>query len=271
MKHLNPVVPAYENYFQQFFSIVGLWLPETQTTLYKLYIFLIQPVFFYAYTFFKCMYIFELKSVGEASILAFVCLTEIALILKMINFLFKNTFVRENHRLIKEFVFENDDECKVFSEKIRIFRYIFVAFWTLTAATGVFSYSIPFFEDESTFPYLAWYPWDWHHNRRTWWILYVYQVTGMLVQSNVLIGLELYCVYLLIVLSAYISILSTRLNNIGYKSGEKESTGDKAFNNSDISILKFTECIEQHQYLLRFVIPSVSFRFSLDSKFLFLI
>lgn len=259
MKRLNFVVPAYGDYFQEFFSFVGIWLPETESRLYKFYIFLIQSVFFYSYTFFKCMYIFELKSVGEASILAFVCLTEIALTLKVINFLLKNSFIHENHRLIKQFVFTSDDECKLFSEKIRIFRNIFVGFWTLTMATGVFSYSIPFFEDEAAFPYLAWYPWDWQHNQRTWWILYVYQVAGMFVQSNVLIGLELYCVYLLIVLSAYLSILNTRLHNIGYKTSEKETTDGKSFNDDDINVMKFTESIEQHQYLLKFVIKVIIF------------
>lgn len=251
MKQFNSEITRYDTYFQRFFTLTGLWLPAQPSIIHKIYVLLIQIIFFNGYTAFKCMYVFELKTVGEASILTFVCLTEVALILKLFNFLAKNALVRENQRLIREFRFQNQTELEYFDAKLKTFRIISRAFFILTFATDFFSYIVPFFQNnEPTLPYLSWYPWDWRHNRSTYWKIYAYQIIGMLVQSNTLVAMELYCVYFLMVLGAYLTILCNRLNAIGYD-GENSGVEAGARKIQDKNNHTLIECIKTHHFLIR--------------------
>lgn len=172
-------------------------------------------IFFIFYTTFKCLYLPLLKSVSEATYLSFVCLTEITLIVKVLWLLYLNDIVRLNQEFLERFVAPTPYEKEIRDRNMQLFLKISISYLALTNTTSVLSFLVPLTADTPTLPFLAWYPVDWQHQRYIYWAVYLYQVIGMIIQCNTLICIEVYVVYLMIVVSTYLEVLAHRLARFG--------------------------------------------------------
>lgn len=231
------------------FYFVGLWPSESPSIFYTIFGYAFQSVFFLFYTSFKCLYFFTTTNMQEIVFCAFVSLTEVALFVKILNMHFRTRVFQNHLKHIEAFSMENDDEVELLDGRLRILRKMLFAYIALVMVTGAFSYSVPFFSDETTLPYLAWYPVNWQTNNGIYWMVYAYQVTGMVIQSHILVCMEMYTVYIFVVLSTQFDIVSERLKKIGYggaQSGSIQTKGDLKYidKNSRGSLIN---CIRNHR------------------------
>lgn len=209
------MVERIGRFLTNYFRFMGFWPSGNRSIQYKLYTTSMLLVFFIFYTTFKCLYLPLLKSVSEATYLSFVCLTEITLLVKVLWLLHLNDIVRFNHEFLERFVASTPDEKRICDRNAQLFLRMSISYLALTNITSVLSFLVPLSADTPTLPFLAWYPVDWQHQRHIYWAVYLYQVTGMIIQCNTLVCIEVYVVYLMIVVSTYLEVLAHRLTLIG--------------------------------------------------------
>lgn len=236
------------------FYLVGLWPSEKSSIFYTIFGYVFQSIFFFFYTSFKCLYFFTTTEMQEIVFCAFVSLTEVALFVKNLNMHFRSHVFQNHLKRIEAFEMENDTEAKLLDGRLKILRKMLFAYIGLVMVTGAFSYSVPFFTDDTSLPYLAWYPVNWQNNSRTYWMVYAYQIIGMVIQSHTLVCMEMYTVYIFVVLSTQYDILSERLKKIGNVKNNGDDCIDIQNNNKNIkqnTTACLISCIRNHREITR--------------------
>lgn len=218
-----------------------MWPSGNRTIFYKLYTATVLLIFFVCYTTFKCLYLSEVKSVSETTYLSFVSLTEMTLFVKILLFLHQNDIVRSNQEYLEKFVAVTSDEKEICERNMMFFWKMAISYGVLTNLTSFLSFLVPLTASEPSLPFLAWYPVDWQHQRHIYWMVYWYQVIGMLIQCNTLVCIEMYVVYLMITVSTYLEVLGHRLTLIGIVQSAQE-----------IDTNTFVAAIRCHKYIHRF-------------------
>lgn len=235
-----------------FLMVVGLWPINSIhfSWFNKVYTLIFQFIFTFAYTSFKCINFIYLTDLDIITRAMFICLTEIALIVKILNFYFRIEMMQDCLASIKQFQLLNKEEVELFNAKLVFLSRIITWYLSVTNITAVFSYMTPWFVAEPILPYPAWYPLDWSHHSLHYWIAYVYQVVGMFFQAHSLVILEVYFIFLMVSISTQFEVLSKRLERIGYYNGddcmlliEKNAEAENIL----------SECIRIHSVILKYV------------------
>lgn len=199
---------------------MGLWPDERPTTsrlhaiAYTVYAVAFQLLLTVAYDAFKCINFLYMTDLTVITRAMFICLTELSLAVKIGNFWYR---VRELQRLDVSNGIElrGAGERRIMRRALTFLRRIVVWFMVTANTTGVFSYLSPVLVAEVMLPYPGWYPLDWEHSRRDYWLLWSYQVLGMFCQIQALVIIEVYFIYLMVVASAQLDVLASRLEAIG--------------------------------------------------------
>ncbi|XP_037041513.1 odorant receptor 94b-like [Bradysia coprophila] len=97
--------------------------------------------------------------------------------------------------------------------------------------TGVAAYVSALYTIPRQLPFRAWYPIDWRHDERRYWIVYTYQVVGMIMQANLNICIEIFPGYLMYMARVKMEVLSLRLerNYSDVKTSPRESVTEFSF------------------------------------------
>lgn len=232
-------------------KLFGLW-PNTATAftlqrlLYTIYTCVFQLVFTFMYTGFKCINFIYLTDLDEITRAMFICLTELALIVKIINFYARIRRMQNCLKTVGHFKLISSDEMKSMQEKLSLFMHIVIWYMAVANIAGIFSYMSPFFSTERILPYPGWYPLDWQHNATAYWLVYVYQVIGMFIQTHCLITIEMFPIFLMLMAGTYLDILGKRLRKIGYSQNGLLSREE----NSVQATAELIDCIKWHICLL---------------------
>lgn len=245
MRSLNEINPSRFIIASLFW--VFLWPSENSSMLYRICGYVFQGMFFLFYTFFKCVYAFTTTSMEEIVLCSFVSLTEVALFVKVLNMRYRMQLFQTHLRELHNFVLESEEELALILGRCRILTKMLFAYIGLVMVTGVMSYSVPFFLEAPTLPYLGWYPFDWYHNRQIYWLIYAYQVTGMIIQSHTLVCMEMYMVYLFVILSTQFDILSLRLKNVGWNELCRDSEQMDVSDSEKRAKTKLINCVRAHR------------------------
>lgn len=244
MRSLSETNPS--RFIRQSYYWAGLWPSASPSLVYLVFGYVFQSVFFFCYTSFKCIYAFTTRNMEEIVLCSFVSLTEVALCVKVLNMHFRMRVIQQHLHEIHSFQLETTEEATLVDGRCRTLTKMLFAYIGLVMVTGFFSYSVPFFLDEPTLPYLGWYPLDWYHNRSLYWLVYSYQVAGMIIQSHILVCMEMYTVYMFVMLSSQFDILCMRLKKIGWNNTGAEDTKAGHISNATANA-KLIDCIAAHR------------------------
>ncbi|KAJ6637236.1 Odorant receptor 59a, partial [Pseudolycoriella hygida] len=116
---------------------------------------------------------------------------------------------------IKSFELHSVAEEEFLNKRLSKFTTLLIVQLISCQVAIVFSCGAPFFAKEPVLPYPAWYPLDWYNDRTSFWIVYFYQLVGILYEANAVVLLELFVIYLMIAVGAHIDILAMRLTKLG--------------------------------------------------------
>lgn len=209
----------------QFLHIMGLWPKPAAVNSqrcgdwlpYTVYAIAFQLVFTLAYDGFKCINFLHMTDLGEITRAMFICLTELSLAVKIANFRLRMATVQAFLTDIEHGVRPRDaHETAIMMGALAFLRSVIVWFLVTANTTGVFSYLSPVLVAEPMLPYPGWYPLlDWEHSRRDYWLLWTYQVLGMFFQIQALVIIEVFFIYLMVLASAQLDVLGSRIERIG--------------------------------------------------------
>lgn len=179
---------------------------------------------------------------------SFVSLTEVALFVKVLNMRYRTNIFQQHLNDLHNFKLETDEEMALIRERLSVLSKMLFAYIGLVMVTGAMSYSVPFFVDETVLPYLAWYPVDWYHNPEIYWFLYAYQVTGMVIQSHILVCMEMYTVYIFVLLSTQLDIINGRLRATGWQQRADDDLNKREMTRKgDKTAAALVQCIRAHK------------------------
>lgn len=199
------------------FNVCGLWpskLSGWLAMLYNFYSLTIIVVFLFVYDLSLTVYIFFIEDVQEATNSLCMSLTLITLFGKVLNF---KIFSRRIQRLlnsVEEFRLENDQETLLAEQRISFYNKLILFLYISANGAGSAIYSGTILSSEVRLPFLAWFPIDWKSNYTAYVSLYIYQVIGMTIQSNLNVTMDLFSAYLMHVASIKLEILGRRLENL---------------------------------------------------------
>lgn len=208
------MVKRIGRFLTNYLELIGIWPSESPSLAYKLYRVTVLLIFFIFYTAFKCLYLMDLKSVREATFFLLVCLEELSLTVKVLGLLYQHDIAWLNQEFVEQFVATEPSEKQICVQNMRLFLRMAITYCVMTNITALLSFLVPLGATQPELPYLAWYPVDWQHDRHIYWLVYMYQVVGMLIQCNTLVCIEMYFVYLMTVVSTYLEVLAYRLERI---------------------------------------------------------
>lgn len=137
-----------------FLKICGLWPNYKQHyVLYLVYAIIFQLIFTFCYASFKCVSFLFLTEINLICKALFICLSEVALFAKVINFHYYNKELQDMLVDIEEFKFINHKEIELYQERQLLFSRILRFQVTCAAMAIFFSCVSPFFSSEPTLPY----------------------------------------------------------------------------------------------------------------------
>ncbi|KAJ6646565.1 Odorant receptor 59a, partial [Pseudolycoriella hygida] len=107
----------------------------------------------------------------------------------------------------------------------------------------------PLLSERPELPLPSWYPVDWKHIRRNFWIVYAHEVIGAIIMTSVSVGIDGYVYYLMGMVSSQLKILGNRLEKLG----SEEVLGGNLVEKTETNHLnrnKLKLCIKEHQDIL---------------------
>lgn len=234
--------------------MLGIWLPEKFSTLYSIYSALLYVICSFTYVVCMCANFIFLTNVSETTHSIYMTFTCVALLFKTSNFLWYNRDMKINLKIINDFQLENDDEVDFVRDRLRVYWNIWLSVYLMINATIYAAFTNALIAVPRQLPFRAYYPMDWQHNDRNYWIAYAYQVVGMIVQANLNIVVEVFPGYLIYMVKVKMDILAKRLRGIS-KNLKKGSVNDIDSTSVEQrkSITDLIDCIKLHQHITQFI------------------
>lgn len=267
-KNFDPMKPIRK--LICFLKLVGIWPLDIKNRFlyfcYIIYGILFQCTFSYAYAAFGTT--IDGTNVKMMTEQIFNGLAEIAMCLRMTNFVYY--FKDATHFLItiKSFELRNQEECELYKKRLSSFSTVRNILITATTFALTFSNAAPHFSSELRLPYPGWYPLDWSNfcvkyshclsiiteivgnNRTSYWIVYFYQLIGGVFLAETLVVLQIYQIFCIICATSQVEILAMRVEKIGYNNLIEDK---KMINQRKESIYEtqLLECVKYHEILMR--------------------
>lgn len=205
-------------------KIVGIWqwkkeyANEKEFQLYQRlqYIqrFCIHVPITFTYIFLMWLEVFLSPDLDQAGDVLYMSFAEAALVVKILNIWHHSIkawhFINEL-AYAKTFELISPEEVELWQRKQKQFRYVILIFLTgsfftvLSASVGVL------LSDGYQLPFAYWVPFEWHTNKRNYWIAYVYNVFGIGVTAITNVCMDMIGSYFLFHTSILYQILGLRL------------------------------------------------------------
>lgn len=231
----------------KFFIICGLWpIAKRFRWLYIIYASIFHLIFNIIYLCCKFMNFFFETNMDMLTVGFFLFLAESSLFVRIINLLVHFKQVMNCLTMIKDFRIYDENEVILMDKHLSLFSTIMK--WYMGAGTSacIFSWVAPLFSAEPMLPYPGWYVVDWKNDEQSYWILYMYQVIGVVFQTSTIILLQLLSIYFMAIIGAQLDILKYRLENL-----EKVLVRDND-NLHTLAELQLIDCVVVHNDILRF-------------------
>lgn len=200
----------------------GLWHPFKRSKIlqwfYKTYSTILLFIFSIVYTILLVCNLLFITDLDDITARLYISLTEVALVVKVINFVVQNHDWQELLNGFKIFPLKSVHEETYVQGRIRFFQrimYLYFFFPNCAAQTLALSaYLLP----GNNLVFYGWYPgFDWEHNRRDYLIVYLYQHIGIFITCNINVGIDTYYCFTMHMVSAQFGILGKRLQSLKLK------------------------------------------------------
>ncbi|KAJ6635359.1 putative odorant receptor 71a [Pseudolycoriella hygida] len=239
-----------------YFFICGLWSkfpPNTiAATLYTIVSYTMHFTLSFCYTGFMVVGLLFISDVDQITLSICVTFTCVAYVAKIFNFYWHNVGMKNCFKSVNDFVLENEFESEFLRTRMEPLRKIALLYYIIPNVCGVTAYLKPLFAAKTELPFLGWYPLDWTNNSLHYWIAYVYQIIGILIEINLNVTMELFPSYLMHMLSIQMEILGFRLQRISSSICDSDVLiQDIAISRSEqqLVVQEMVELLKLHQHM----------------------
>lgn len=148
----------------------------------------------------------------------FMSSTKVAFTMKVLNHFFNNKSIQKIRKMHKEFEILSPHEDESIQKLITIFGIILFLYYLLSNMTITLWNISTLYADEKVLAFSGWYPgFDWEHNQRDYWIIFIYQYIGITITGNLNVSIDSFFCFSMYLISAEFEILGNRLKEIQTK------------------------------------------------------
>lgn len=233
--------------------IFGLWKPQPNTLIYKLYsitYFIICPGLL---NLFMLVFLIKLTNQKDLTFALYMFLTQLCGIIKSFCLLTRNRDFQNLIQRSRKFQLITSSEEKLVKERVNFFLWS-TGFYLGTAVAALHSTEImAFLSKTRKLPFSAWYPFlDWQNSTQDYWIAVAYTHVAIISASLIIITIDILLCLLLFIISIEIELIGKRMAKIGYidKTKFKRQSDRIRIEYEHFCILK--DCIIYHRDAIAF-------------------
>lgn len=231
----------------------GLWPSEGYSAAYNIYGYVLFAVFSVFLTLTMCVQMFAFKISGEESLTdsMYMALTEIALVLKIVNFRVRVRAIQRMMHQLKSFHLESEAEKHEFNKRLRLLFYIYPLFIMGANFACLSSHFRVFASSKYILPFPAFYGFDHGTGGIPYWLIYVHQTIGMTLTSNLNVNIDMMSNLLMFMCSVQMDILGMRLRSLGYDNADDGRASNQLLGDRGQlrTLVRLKESIQLHQQI----------------------
>lgn len=235
------------------FRLAGLWPSGNRTLIYIVYGTAFFFIFSFALTVSELVQLIKFTESANLTQNMFMTLTDLAVLLKFVNFYWRWHSMQELYETARDFERETVAEVKLFNKRMR-FNYWIVLLLFISVNTAHAGAELKtIWSPDLLLPFPAWYPPSWLDGGVMYWLTYAHNSLSHLIGSNLVSAIDGFPTSLLFMVSVQMEILGSRLKSLG-DDGPLTHTGHLKNGESRMRNLqcrkRIIKCIQTHQQIL---------------------
>lgn len=203
-----------DKYIKTIYYLGGLWFSKKPSLPYRIYSFFLLFIFLLPYVICMNIGLALSDNLSQATKTLCSCLPVAVSFVKAMNLYANNDRIQSCLRQVHEFRLLNHEE-KAYAKRQLAAFFNFTLFFLLmcNGAITYFCWRVVVLV-EPELPFGAWYPLDWQHSNRDFWIAQSYQFYGMVILANINIALDLFPCFFLTAIGCQLDILGFRMKKL---------------------------------------------------------
>ncbi len=196
--------------------IFGLWPDPTSHPLYNIYSFLLHTIVSLAYSI--CMFVNILKNINDVDRFTETLTSTLAVLstfFKLLNYNYHKRNIIECYEKLSAIQQTNRSNDKIFYAKLDNLKRLSLIFYIGANCSVLAAIFKTLLATDFQLPIPSWYPFDWKHNRRDYWMVYGHNMIGAFIVGNLNVTMDCYAYYLMGMVTAQFEMLHHQIEELG--------------------------------------------------------
>lgn len=219
---------AADKYIARVLYISGLWFDKTPSLPYRIHSFILLFVLLLPYVICLDIGVIISDNLAKATHALCASLPTSVFFAKAMNLYVNNQRIQSCLGRVHNFCLLDSDEKAFAKNQLGVFFKFTMSFLVICNVTITFICWRVMFVKEPELPFPAWYPLDWQHNNRDFWIAQSIQFYGMFIVANINVTLELFPCFFLMIIACQLKILGMRLQKLNSKCANEDNENTKS-------------------------------------------
>lgn len=229
----------------------GLWRPigdGIYSLLYSVYSWIFIITFSVLYTASMCANLYFLRDISQLTDMLFMSMTELALVLKIINFYVNNFKLQHMLQCMRDFRMETAHERAIMRYRlVFLIRSTIIYYICANTSLNTNAVNAAISKNNNKLIYSAYYPGvNWRESDAAYRFVFGYQYLGILFTANINLALDSYFCIMMYMLGGQIIILGNRLASVGVEINGKRK-------NSNEQRSELIKNIKMHNQIIEFI------------------
>lgn len=236
--------------------IYGLWPKSTSYRIYYVYSYCLHIIVSFAYALTQTinLLISINDDVDRFTESVYSTLTVLAYLFKLINYMYYRDHLNECLTKLKKMQRNSRSNENIFRAKLKNLSKLTIVFFFGANCTVLAAALKTLLSTTPVLPIASWYPLDWQHNRRDFWIVFTHDILGAFIVGQVNLGMDSYAYYLMAMITAQFQMLHVQIEQLGTNFDEidkSERSHEMALRGNAVSL---NLCLKEHEIILELVL-----------------
>lgn len=254
---------AVDKFITLILYVSGLWFAKSPSLLYRIYSSVLLFLLVLPWVLCAVVGLVLTDNLSKATHAICTTLPIAVFFAKAMNVYVYNASIQSCLMRVQNFELVNDDERKFINNTLSVFFKLSIFFAmsiVLTVSLVCFS---ALFNEKPELAFTAWYPWDWQHNNKDFWIAHSYQSYLMIIVGFINSACELFPCFFLTMIGCQLDVLGMRLRKLN-----QECIEENGEERNKIVEKLIDQNVKTHHFIIKFV-SSISIQDEMLYIFLF--
>lgn len=234
--------------------VFGLWPESTTHPLYKVYSLVLHISIPIVYS--VCTFVNILKNINDMDHFTETLCSTLAVLstfFKLLNYIYYKSNIIECYAKLSAIQQKSKPNDTIFYAKLHNLKRLSLMFYCGANSSIIAAIFKTLLATDYQLPIPSWYPLDWKHSRRDYWIVYAHNTIGAFIVGNLNVTMDCYAYYLMGMVTAQFEMLHQRIEELGTNLGEVDNPKLSRKGAMVENVLSARLCFVEHQSILKSV------------------